>query len=116
MRKAYWTVLFLSSILCFSGTAYAGNQNWCGVYFEENNHGYIVVSLDDIEMGSKNCTIKSYKNATKMIGSAIITLDFTKNRSKIGNWRKFSNHYIEVRGKMRDRVINNPRFVRDYGA
>ena len=116
MRKIFWTVLFLCSVLSFSGTAHAGNLNWCGIYFEEQDRAFLVVSVEDVASGSKNCSVKDYRESTTMLGSAVMPIDFSKNRSKIGHWRKFSRHFIEIRGKIRNNKITNARLIRDYGA
>jgi len=113
MRKIFWTVLFLCSCFCY--TAKAENLNWCGKYFENNNHGFIIIPQEDIAKGRKNCSLKAYNSTTRTNGSIIVPLNF-KNRSKIANWRKFSQHIIVVRGKMRNNMITNTRFVRDLGA
>lgn len=116
MRKLFLlTLLFFCIGFSNEGFAKTETMNWCGTYFEENNISYLFVSQEDYIDGSKNCSIENFKNSIRITGIKSITLDFTKNRSKIGNWRKFQNHLIEIRGKLHNDVVSNARLVRDYG-
>lgn len=114
MQKLCLTALLL---LCFSlpTNAYAENNNWCGIYFEENDQGFIRIPISDIRTGSGDCNGENYTTRTSSFGSTKIALDFTKNRSALGYWRKFNNHIIEIRGKLNYGEIKNPRLIRDLG-
>lgn len=114
MRKFLFLIL-LYSFLTIANIAHAKTLNWCGTYFEKNNKGYIIVSQNAIRKGDKHCTAKSYQNDIDVFGSAIMPVDFSAKRSKLGYWRKFNNHLIEIRGKLYENKVTYPHFVRDYG-
>lgn len=116
MRKLiFLTLLFLCISLSVTNVARAENINWCGTYFESNNNSFIAIAPTEMAKGSQFCSAEKYR--TTSASKTVMLIDFNKNRSRVGNWRKFQNHVIEIRGKLRgtNRIIN-PRFVRDYGA
>ena len=116
MRKLYFLILFLTCInyapQCF---AKATTVNWCGTYFEDNERGYLLVAQQDLREGSPNCDLEEYQKRISTTGSALIHLELTNNRSNLNNWRKFSNHLIEIRGKIRNGTVVSTHFVRDRG-
>jgi len=115
MRKSYFLAL-LFLCMSFSCKSYAAQTlNWCGTYFEENERGYLIISQDDLISGSDTCSTSNYKENLADGIPVVVALDFTKNRSALTNWRKFNNHLLEVRGKMRGGIITSTRFVRDFG-
>lgn len=116
MRKlCFLTLLLLCTSFSVVSDADTGMLRWCGKYMEADDKGYLLIAKNEILNGSEQCSLEKYNEKMKYIGGIHITLDFTKNRSALSNWRKFSNHIIEVRGKLRDNKITNTRFVRDMG-
>lgn len=118
MKKISLTLLFLAAAMCWgrNSAANAEIMNWCGTYFEENGRGYLRLAREDLESGSNDCSIAEYNERVANTGSASIALDFAKNRSTVSKWRKFNNHLIEVRGKVRNGQISNARLIRDAGV
>ena len=116
MSRFVKLILFLCFIFGLTGNmAYASTKNWCGVYFESHNRGYIKVLRNDIGVGSDRCSLVKYNERKRDERAINIVLKFTKNDSTVANWRKFSNHLIEVRGKYRNGVITGTKFIRDLG-
>lgn len=114
LKTCFFTLLFLLISVSSEGYAETSTLNWCGTYFEENEQGFIRVPYEEFKTGSQSCSIEEYNHRVKT-GSIAIALDFIKSRSALNNWRKFSNHVIVVRGKIRNGNITNTRFVRDIG-
>ena len=108
------TLLLLCTIL--PTTTKAESNNWCGLYFEENNQSFIRLPMSDVRTGSDTCNYENYITRARDHGTAKIALEFTKNRSALNHWRKFDGHLIEVRGKLHNGEIRTPRFVRDLGV
>jgi len=115
LKTCLFALLF--SLISFSSEGYAETStlNWCGTYFEENEQGYIRVPVQEFKTGSQSCSLEEYNHRVSTSGSVSIALDFIKSRSALNNWRKFSNHVIIVRGKIRNGNITNTRFIRDVG-
>lgn len=114
LKACLFTLIFLC--ISFNSESYAETTtlNWCGTYFEENDQGFIRIPHTEFKTGSNSCSIEEYHQRVSS-GSIAIALDFIKSRSALNNWRKFSNHVIVVRGKIRNGNITNTRFVRDIG-
>lgn len=115
MKKMALLVLFLCLRVSSVGLANTDMENWCGTYFEEDGRGFIRLAREDIQKGSDNCSIEAYTDRIEKTGQAKIGLEFTRNRSTVMKWRKFTNHLIEIRGKMYNGNIISTRFIRDIG-
>lgn len=116
MFKTAKLMVFLCIVFSLaSGVALASTKNWCGVYFESKNQGYIRVLRNDIGAGSEGCSLSDYNERKKDERVISIALKFTRNNSSVAKWRKFNNHLIEVRGKYRNGIIIGTKFVRDLG-
>jgi len=115
MKKLAVLALFLCLVSTSAGFAASDTENWCGTYFEHEDRGYIRLAMADLPTGSSSCSVDTYNERIEKAGHANIALDFTKNRSTISNWRKFSDHVIEIRGKLKNGFISNARFIRDLG-
>lgn len=115
MKKIALLVLFLCLNVSSVSMADKETENWCGTYFEEEGRGFIRLAREDIQNGSNNCSIEAYNDRIERTGHANIELEFTRNRSTVMKWRKFTNHLIEVRGKMYNGNIISTRFIRDMG-
>ncbi|MBR2273874.1 MAG: hypothetical protein IJ864_03465 [Alphaproteobacteria bacterium] len=116
MRKLQLIVLFLC--LSFSPTGLADTEtlNWCGTYFEDNDQSFLRIARADLFTGSNQCNIDEYYEKVTNTGHINLALNRTKNRNVVGQWRKFTNHIIEVRGKMHRGMITGTRLVRDIGV
>lgn len=115
MKKLALLMLFLCFCLSFAGSALADTANWCGTYFEEDGRAFLRLARDDFGIGSSSCNQETYDERTARSGTANIALDFSGRHSTLGDWRKFNNHLIEIRGKYRNGYITRTRFVRDMG-
>lgn len=108
--------LLLIWICLFCGVAQAETMNWCGVYFENNNQGYIKLLRSDVGIGSDSCNKMEYferKDKERVIN---VWLDFSRGKITYSKWHKFNGHLIEVKGKYRGGVISGTKFVRDLGV
>ena len=114
LKTCFLTLLFVLISFNSEGYAETSTLNWCGTYFEENQQGYIRVPFREIRTGSQSCSFEEY-NQRMNTGGIAIALDFIKSKSALNNWRKFSNHLIVVRGKIKNGNIINTRFIRDVG-
>ena len=115
MKKAAFLLLFLCLSNSYALPLSAETENWCGKYFEQDGRGYIQLARNDFGIGSSDCSISGYSKRASESGTANIKLEFTRNRSTVGKWRKFHNHIIEVRGKFSNGSITGTRFIRDMG-
>lgn len=116
MKRLTVLTLFLCLGFSSAGVADSDVMNWCGTYFEDDGRGYIRLALTDLNTGSEDCSMEAYNNRINTTGQTRLGLDFARNRSTVNKWRKFDNHLIEVRGKIRNGYINNPRLIRDRGV
>ena len=91
----------------------ADTQNWCGVYFQENNRSYLNIVRGDVAIGSSQCNHEDYEDGRGLVR---VMLDFNRGRSTHAKWRKFAGHLIEVRGKYKNGTIDGVRLVRDLGS
>ena len=115
---AYCTLIFLCLALsCTTSKADDRARNWCGVYHEENQQGYIRLPLGDLKsgLGSKNCDSKYFNGFNENANYVDLALNMNKHQSTINKWKKFENHFLKVRGKYRNRTLHNTRFVKDWG-
>lgn len=115
MKKIAILALFLCITSTKAGLAESNTENWCGTYFENNGQAYLRLAREDFGTGSSECNVDTYTKKAQNSGTANIALDFNKN-STINNWRKFNNHVIEVRGKLRNGYLRSTRFIRDMGV
>lgn len=116
MKKTALLALFLCMASPSAGLAENDTENWCGTYFEDNGQAFLRLAREDFGTGSSDCNIIDYQKKAETGGTADIALDFTHNRSTLNNWRKFTDHLIEVRGKFHNGYIKSTRFVRDMGV
>ena len=114
MKQIALLALFLCFISTHASLADSSIENWCGTYFEDNGQGYLRLEREDFGTGSKDCTVDNYNQRAQNSGTANIALDFNRN-STLSNWRKFTNHVIEIRGKFQNGSLKSTRFVRDMG-
>ena len=116
MRKlCFLTLLLLCLSFPISTQANVETYNWCGTYFEKDDQGFIRIPMADLRAGSSNCDVESYSSRILSSGTVNIALGFTKSRSAVSNWRKFNNHLLEVRGKLKNGEITSTRLIRDVG-
>lgn len=114
LKTCSLALLFI--LISFDSNSLAGTPtlNWCGTYFEQNNQGFIRVPLLESKTGSHSCSLEEY-NQRASYGSIDLALNFAKNRTTLNNWKKFNNHVIVIRGKIKNGKISKTRFVRDVG-
>lgn len=117
MKKIATLALLLCMCIIIASLAQANTakENWCGTYFEQSGRGYIRLAREDFGIGSQNCEIQAYLARTQKSGSTNIAINFERNKSTFNKWRKFHNHLIEIRGKLRNGQITDARFIRDMG-
>ena len=113
MRKTIFVIILLclNLIIPVTGNSNTNTEQWCGTYFESNGQGYIRLAIQDFSTGSSNCSISSYEKRAEKSGTANIAL----NMRSPHKWRKFDNHLIVIRGKLRNGQIDRTRFIRDLG-
>lgn len=113
MRNLTLATLFLC--ISFSPNAHSNSradmEQWCGTYFESEGQGYIRLPIQDISTGSSNCSLSNYEKRVENGGAANVALDMRTPHK----WRKFDNHLIVIRGKLRNGQIDRTRFIRDLG-
>lgn len=114
LKTCFFTLLFMLISFGSAGYAETPTLNWCGTYFEKDDQGFIRVPLLESKTGSKSCSSEEYNQRIKY-GSTNLILSFAKTRTTLNNWRKFNNHIIIVRGKIKNGKISKTRFVRDVG-
>ena len=117
MRKlSFLAIVFMC--LCFCPLSLADTEmlNWCGTYFEANNQSYLRIARGDLFTGSNICDIEVYHQRIMSSGHINLALNHSKNRNVAGKWRKFTDHVIEVRGKIQNGSIIGTRLVRDIGV
>lgn len=112
-KLCFLTVLFLGSTYSLGSNADAPTRNWCGVYTQDGNHGYIRIAQQDLIHGSIGCTASSYQERSKDSGVVHLPLEMNKKRTARYQWQGFDNHLIEIRGKNRNGTIEKVSFVRD---
>ena len=118
MRQTNFCLLvFLCCCIATPSKADNHAKNWCGIYHEENYQGYIRLPIMDVKsgQGSMDCDDKFFNGLPENTIYVDLAIAKDKHRSTIHNWRKFHNHFVEVRGKYRNRTIYNTRFLRDRG-
>ena len=103
--------VFFVSIECVN----AESLNWCGVYFQERERSFLMISREDVGVGSPKCNFGNFSQSINANGGIRIELEFNRGRSSFAKWKKFSGHLIEIKGKYRNGVIDGVRFIRDLG-
>lgn len=115
MKKVGLLALFLCFSICQATAASIDTMNWCGKYYEQNGTAYLRLARQDLIDGSSTCSPEEYVKKIEKNGQVSVALSFTKKISALGNWRKFENQLVEIRGKLRNGTIANPRFIRNMG-
>ena len=116
MKKlCFLTSLFICLNLPLLSHANTETQNWCGIYFENAEQGFLRIPIADIRQGSKTCNLENYAERAQMSGTVNIAIDITRSPSTLGHWRKFDSHVLEVNGKLKNGEITHTRFIRDMG-
>ena len=116
MKKlGFLTALLVCLNFPFLSMAKTETYNWCGIYFEEAEQGYLRIPLADLRNGSTTCTLEDYTSRAQTSGTVNVALDITESRSALGYWRKFNNHVLEISGKLQRGEINHTHFIRDMG-
>ena len=116
MKKLCFLIALLICInLPLSSYAATDTHNWCGMYFEQDEQGFIRIPMADLRQGSSICTPEDFAQRAQTSGTVNIALNFNNSRSTLGHWRKFDNHILEIRGKLKKGEISRTRFIRDTG-
>ena len=112
-KISFLTILFLGATYSLGSYADAPTRNWCGIYTQEGNYGYIRIAREDLQNGSIGCTSALYEERSHNSGTVELPFEVNKKRTAAHEWQNFNNHLIEIRGKNRNGVIEKVHFVRD---
>lgn len=116
MKKlCFLTALFICLNFPLLSHANIETHNWCGIYFEQNNQGFIRIPMVDLHRGSAVCNLDDYAVRVQTSGAVSVAVDITQSRSSLGHWRKFDNHVLEIRGKLKNGEITRTKLIRDLG-
>ena len=115
-KICFLTLLFLGTTSSLGSYADAPTRNWCGIYTQNGNYGYIRIARQDLLHGSIGCTAPLYQERAATSGTIDLPFEINKKRTARYQWQSFDNHLIEIRGKNRNGVIEKVHFVRDIDS